>query len=33
MVIVESVPQVPGQMNLEGTEQEEPKMLRIAAMK
>lgn len=33
MVIVESVPQVPGQMNLEGTEQEAPKMLRIAAMK
>ena len=33
MVIVESVPQVPGQMNLEGTEQETPKMLRIAAMK
>lgn len=33
MVIMESVPQVPGQMNLEGTEQEEPKMLRIAAMK
>lgn len=33
MVIVESVPQVPGQMSMEGTEQEPPKMLRIAAMK
>lgn len=33
MVIVESVPQVPGQMSLDGTEQETPKMLRIAAMK
>lgn len=33
MVIVESVPQVPGQMSMDGTEQETPKMLRIAAMK
>ncbi len=33
MVIVESVPQVPGQLSMSGTEQEAPKMLRIAAMK
>lgn len=31
MVIVETVPQVPGQMNLDGEEQSAPKLLKIAA--
>lgn len=31
MVIVESVPQVPGQISLDGTVQETPKLLKIAA--
>lgn len=33
MIIVETVPQVPGQMCMDGSEQEAPKMLKIAAMK
>ena len=31
MVIVETVPQVPGQIGLDGNEQEAPKLLKIAA--
>lgn len=31
MVIVETVPQIPGQMNLDGEEQAAPKLLKIAA--
>lgn len=31
MVIVESVPQVPGQISMDGTEQDAPKLLKIAA--
>ena len=31
MVIVESVPQVPGQMSMDGEEQAAPKLLKIAA--
>lgn len=30
MVIVETVPQIPGQMNMDGEEQEAPKLLKIA---
>ena len=30
MVIVESIPQVPGQLSMSGTEQEPPKLLKIA---
>ena len=33
MIIVESVPQVPGQMGFDGSTQEAPKLLRVAAMK
>lgn len=32
MVIVETVPQVPGQMNMDGGTQEAPKLLKLAAM-
>lgn len=32
MVIVETVPQIPGQMNLDGEEQSAPKLLKIAAL-
>lgn len=31
MVIVETIPQVPGQINMDGEEQEAPKLLKIAA--
>lgn len=31
MMIAEIIPQVPGQLNMEGTEQEAPKILKIAA--
>lgn len=31
MVIVETVPQIPGQMNLDGEKQASPKLLKIAA--
>jgi hypothetical protein len=31
MVIVETVPQVPGQMNMDGEVQEAPKLLKLAA--
>lgn len=31
MVIVETVPQIPGQLNLDGEEQAAPKLLKIAA--
>ena len=31
MVIVESIPQVPGQMSMDGEEQEAPKLLKLAA--
>lgn len=33
MIIVESVPQVPGQLSMEGQEQEAPKLLKVASMK
>ena len=32
MVIVETVPQVPGQMNMDGDEQTAPKILKIASL-
>lgn len=32
MVIVETVPQIPGQMNLDGEEQAAPKLLKLASM-
>ena len=32
MVIVETVPQIPGQMNMDGEEQTAPKLLKIAAL-
>lgn len=32
MVIVETVPQIPGQMNMDGGEQAKPKLLKIAAL-
>lgn len=32
MVIVETVPQIPGQMNLDGGVQEAPKLLKLAAL-
>ncbi len=32
MVIVETVPQVPGQLNMDGEEQSAPKLLKIAAL-
>ena len=31
MVIVETVPQIPGQMNMDGEEQSAPKLLKLAA--
>ena len=32
MVIVETVPQIPGQMNMDGSVQEAPKLLKLAAL-